>query len=118
MAEDLTCSECGRPPSAPFDMTLPPDSWCRFYSVHVHDPDGWRGEHAADWNEPVTLMEFERRALLSTIDVVNPRWDTVSRDARLCEQAEAYAALAGAQDDEDRGFHQAVRERRRSGEDD
>lgn len=99
------------------DTTMPPQEWCRAYGVSVVDPDGWRGDDAHDWNAPITLVEFERRALASTADLVNPGWAAVSRDARACEQDAGYAALAQAETGQDRAHRVAVRERRRDPED-
>lgn len=86
------CAECAcgnhQPQRPPADMMMPPEEWCRSYGVHIHDADGWRGNDVRGWDEPVTLVEFERRALRSTVDVANPAWIGVSRDARQCEQDE------------------------------
>ncbi len=43
-----------------------PEDWCREYSLAVADPDGWRGEYALSWDEPIALPDFWWRYGLST----------------------------------------------------
>ncbi len=44
------------------------DEWCVEFGITVHDPDGWdRTNYYASWAEPLTALEFARRASESTI---------------------------------------------------
>jgi hypothetical protein len=44
-----------------------PDMWCEIYGLAVVDPDGWRGEGAPDWEQPLTLPDFASRFNRSTV---------------------------------------------------
>jgi hypothetical protein len=44
-----------------------PEVWCEIYGLAVMDPDGWRGEDAPSWEQPLTLPEFAARFNRSTV---------------------------------------------------
>jgi hypothetical protein len=45
-----------------------PAEWQEQAGFRVADPDGWRGEDAKPWSEPITWEEFTKRAMRSTVD--------------------------------------------------
>lgn len=46
-----------------------PAYWCRLLHIAVKDPDGWRGAHQLDWEQPITRADFLERAKLSTVQL-------------------------------------------------
>lgn len=61
------------PPSCDLeaDQLLPPAEWEQVLGVKIIDPDGWRGNKP--WGVPITLTEFQRRAMASTVEKLVPR---------------------------------------------
>jgi hypothetical protein len=49
-----------------------PDEWCTFFGVIVTDPDGWRGNMAKSWDEPITRKEFMQRCFMSSLKMSSP----------------------------------------------
>jgi hypothetical protein len=59
-----------------------PEWWCDKYDLRVYDPDGWRSAtDPRDWDQPITLAEFERRTRTSTVDS-RGGWDRMNADLR------------------------------------
>ena len=49
------------------ELTKIPAEWARDFNLTIKDPDGWRVD-GQDFNEPITLAEFNDRAMLSTLE--------------------------------------------------
>lgn len=43
-----------------------PEEWCRIEGVQILDADGWRGRDGRDWNDPISLAEFQERLVICT----------------------------------------------------
>lgn len=60
-----------------------PEEWCEAYGLRVLDPDGWRAPGDPGWFEPITLVEFHERALVSTTDgLVSGAFERIEADLR------------------------------------
>lgn len=55
-----------------------PDGWCRYYSITIYVPGGWRSD-GTPWDTPLTLAEFWERAASST-SCAGDGWRRVIRD--------------------------------------
>ena len=67
-----------------------PEEWLTEYGLSVADPDGWRGQYALPWDEPIDLPDFWRRFGESTArhpdDATRAR---ISADLRTAAEARA-----------------------------
>jgi muconolactone delta-isomerase len=91
--EPIRVLPAGQPAEAPdepkqptADTVMSPQQWCDVYGVRIIDPDGWRSRDAPPWDQPITLVEFARRARICTTDAANPAWSGVSRDAAALKE--------------------------------
>jgi hypothetical protein len=76
--------ECGCPGDCLATVVRTPEEWCRLYGVDVRDPDGWRGKDDPPWEQPITLADFYRRAVRSTVrGATSVGWKRIARDAGL-----------------------------------
>jgi hypothetical protein len=41
--------------------------WCAHYGIVVHGADGWKGDGAPEWTDPITLVDFADRIARSSI---------------------------------------------------
>lgn len=44
-----------------------PEEWCQIEGVQILDADGWRGRDGRDWNDPISLAEFQERLVICTM---------------------------------------------------
>lgn len=58
-----------------------PDQWCAHYTFTIIDGDAWREAPELDWDAPISLAEFRRRAWASTSNgLVSGAFDRIDAD--------------------------------------
>lgn len=69
-----------------------PEQWSAEFGIKVHDPDGWdRMNFAESWAEPITEVEFARRAAESTCEGDFTRLMEAIRASRATPEGEQNA---------------------------
>lgn len=55
-----------------------PREWGKEFGIEVMDPDGWRGADSKDFGTPLSLEEYSRRLMISTIQIKGSGWDKLT----------------------------------------